>query len=453
ARDSFGRIELNDDLQRALHTLKGSAQMAAVTPIADVVMPVEHLVKEMRAAQLGADSEVLDLLDTTASLLQAGLAQLDSTPYAALPGTDEWIARVAMIYHDRLDNPQTDGAGAEDDGAYSPALLNRFLGDAIEQVSAVADDITLWAGQRLGDERQHTLAATLSQVADAAENLGINAVSELAQALQVLLRNGADRPLPGPDFFAVTQAAAEELIDMFDRLAANQEPQANETMVQRLQDFEFPPEPPVLDMSDAVYLQPGHEQLLEPQSTELLSSDLQSSDLQSREELAAEPESDFEMVGDSTFDGGFETAFAADDVATFEIESIEPAATLDAEPVMDEDADLAAFVAELASIEPQQAGIEPEPAQIESDQAEIEAELVEIESASAPVETALIDIAAELETIEPELLPIDAADDLNDFADLDAFALDDADDLANSGDDDHLLAIDDMEGETIDLKD
>src|SRR5690606_13806488 len=235
ARDSFGRIELNDDLQRALHTLKGSAQMAAVTPIADVVMPVEHLVKEMRAAQLGADSEVLDLLDTTASLLQAGLAQLDSTPYAALPGTDEWIARVAMIYHDRLDNPQTDGAGAEDDGSYSPALLNRFLGDAIEQVSAVADDITLWAEQRLGDERQHTLAATLSQVADAAENLGINAVSELAQALQVLLRNGADRPLPGPDFFAVTQAAAEELIDMFDRLAANQEPQANETMVQRLQ--------------------------------------------------------------------------------------------------------------------------------------------------------------------------------------------------------------------------
>jgi chemosensory pili system protein ChpA (sensor histidine kinase/response regulator) len=364
AREQFGPVELNDNLQRALHTLKGSAQMAGVAPIAAVVTPVEYLVKELRAAQIGADAEVLDLLDTTASLLHAGLAQLATTPYAELPGTDAWVAHVDTIYHARIDKPQA-VTGTGNDEAFSPALLNQFLGDAIEQISAVADDLDLWAAMQLGDARQHTLPATVSQVADAAEALGIGAVSELAQALQTLLRRGADAPAPGADFFELAKLAAERIIDMFDRLAANQEPQPDESLLALLQEFEFPAEPPLLDASIETPL--GEAPAFEADFA------------------APEP------VAEAFFGTAFET-------------SKEP-------------------------------GIEPA---IET--SEPVADLIEPISADEP---------------DTDVAPVDLGDAVAELAEADLGAL--TDDLAafahdeEEPHDDHLIAIDDLEGETVDL--
>ena len=45
-RDLAGPAELTDELQRALHTLKGSANMAGITPVVTIVTPLEHTVKE-----------------------------------------------------------------------------------------------------------------------------------------------------------------------------------------------------------------------------------------------------------------------------------------------------------------------------------------------------------------------------------------------------------------------
>ncbi len=61
---------------------------------------------------------------------------------------------------------------------------------------------------------------------------------ELAQALQALLRQGADS-LVDARFFAIAGAGADTLIDMLDRLAANQQPDSPIDLVTALQEFEF----------------------------------------------------------------------------------------------------------------------------------------------------------------------------------------------------------------------
>ena len=51
-------LRINDDVSRAMHTLKGSANTASVAPIAKVVIPAEKLFKEIRGAGLRVDDRI-----------------------------------------------------------------------------------------------------------------------------------------------------------------------------------------------------------------------------------------------------------------------------------------------------------------------------------------------------------------------------------------------------------
>jgi chemosensory pili system protein ChpA (sensor histidine kinase/response regulator) len=230
-------LELSDDLQRALHTLKGSAHMAEVAGIAQVVTPVERLVKELRAAQLKADPDVVDVLGQSVRMIRAGLGDSAATARASLPGADDFALAVDALRLSRL--ALLDGDSEQPGDGVSPAAVTRFLGDAIELISAVGDDLRSWRDQRLDDQRQHTLAATISQVSDSAEALNLAPIVELAQGLQTLLRIGADSPQPHDSFFSLAGLATDRLIDMLDRLAANQHPDIDAELLTALQDYDF----------------------------------------------------------------------------------------------------------------------------------------------------------------------------------------------------------------------
>src|SRR5690625_6825375 len=52
----------SDSTQRALHTLKGSAHMADIQPIAELVVPLERFIKERCTYQVNVDEDILQLL-------------------------------------------------------------------------------------------------------------------------------------------------------------------------------------------------------------------------------------------------------------------------------------------------------------------------------------------------------------------------------------------------------
>ena len=78
---------VTDALQRALHTLKGSAHMAGVLPVAEIATPLERMVKEFKNNLLQIDLAEAELLRDAEQLLRQGLANLDEQPLAAIPGT------------------------------------------------------------------------------------------------------------------------------------------------------------------------------------------------------------------------------------------------------------------------------------------------------------------------------------------------------------------------------
>lgn len=235
----------SDDLQRALHTLKGSAQMAGMSPIAAVVTPIEHLVKALRAAQKPLDAEVLVLLVEGASLLHQGLDQLETTPLQPLAGSEELSRRVEALVDARLavESPLEAGAGA----GLPPHLFQRLLNEAMDMVSTATDEVQRWQQGQLIGSRRLALVTTLGRVAEHAGCMNQPLLEELVHALQVLLRQGTERSdFPGEDFFQWVLAALDAMVDMLDRLAAQQYPEMDRTLLAALRDFRF------ADQDDAV---------------------------------------------------------------------------------------------------------------------------------------------------------------------------------------------------------
>lgn len=257
-----GPAELSDELQRALHTLKGSAHMADVAGIARVVTPVERLVKELRAAQLKADPDVMAVLAQCVQMTRAALTELGGARHYQVPGAEDFELAVEALHYSRL--ALVDSEPEQAGGGISPAALNQFLSDAAELIAGVSDDIASWRDRCLDDQRQHTLAATISQVADSAEALNLAPVVDLAQALQTLLRIGADHPAPGERFYMLALVAAERLIDMLDRLAANQRPDVDNELLNTLQEFEFSSESEQSAFADIPLLEDVVELLAPP---------------------------------------------------------------------------------------------------------------------------------------------------------------------------------------------
>lgn len=97
-------LQASDELQRALHTLKGSAYMAGVLPIAELAAPLDLLAREYRAHLMALDLDEVELLLEAEGLFRRGLQQLDSDPLVPIEGAADLIERVKALTAERLES-------------------------------------------------------------------------------------------------------------------------------------------------------------------------------------------------------------------------------------------------------------------------------------------------------------------------------------------------------------
>ena len=95
-------LQASDELQRALHTLKGSASMAGVLPIAELAAPLDQLTREYKAHRLALDLDEVELLREAEGLFRLGLRQLKRDPLAGIPGACSLIERTQALLAERL---------------------------------------------------------------------------------------------------------------------------------------------------------------------------------------------------------------------------------------------------------------------------------------------------------------------------------------------------------------
>lgn len=232
-----GPVELTDELQRALHTLKGSANMAGVIPVAMVVVPVENLVKELRASQFKSDAEITSVLENASQFIKSGVEQLETTPMQPLEGVDVFIQHVNELLAARL---ATATLNEDDSESIPPEALNEFLSSGLDLISDVEDLTAKWKAQDLPEDQRATLTENLEQFIAKAEAVNMHAPMELAEVMQALYRRGIQANTePDPSFFAVAAKGNDSLIDMLDQIAGHQAPTFDSALFHEIQEYEL----------------------------------------------------------------------------------------------------------------------------------------------------------------------------------------------------------------------
>ncbi|HET8850805.1 MAG TPA: Hpt domain-containing protein, partial [Marinobacter sp.] len=227
-------VAYTDDLSRALHTLKGSANTAGIVPIATVVTPLERFVKESRAQNKRADRDVLTLIADARDFLIHGLAQLNDDPQAPLDGTDDYLARLEQTSRQTLTYHATDDSVQPAAQAASP-LVQLFLGEGLDTVLDAEAILDRWAEQPTDRSAVDTLRAELNQLTRGAKEAGLADVASLAGALTDAYSRAAGQNLsPDTAFFATVRDAHEQLINLMDQVAAGLATESEDQLLEQL---------------------------------------------------------------------------------------------------------------------------------------------------------------------------------------------------------------------------
>ncbi|MBQ0764120.1 Hpt domain-containing protein [Marinobacter psychrophilus] len=226
-----------DELTRALHTLKGSAHTTGITPIADLVTPLERFVKDARAENKRCDRDAISLLEQGVLLLNQGLLQLHSQPLAELPGSREFLEQLEQLASATLKGASYDDTQLSSANSRS-ALLELFVNDDINIVLNASSILDSWIANPANGQALEQLRHELTLLTAATEIAGLDDIVTLSVALQgsySVLAN-SDRE-PKPELQACLHLAHEQLINMMDQAAAGLTIDSADPLRQQLMDF------------------------------------------------------------------------------------------------------------------------------------------------------------------------------------------------------------------------
>ncbi|WAB98556.1 Hpt domain-containing protein [Pseudomonas putida] len=226
--------EVSDTLQRALHTLKGSAAMAGVLPIAELATALDRLVREYRGHHLPLQAAERQWLEEARGLFQLGLAQLTSTPLAPICGAAQLIEQVGEAVDMRLaslhEEPSHGRRGKRD-----PQLIASFLAQSMDILLDAEALLSRWQEQPGQRQSLDSLLDGLTTLCHGAHLADLWQMDDVCEALLDLYGAVEEGSLAADGrFFVLARQAHEALLDMLDEVAAGQEPTARPACVEGL---------------------------------------------------------------------------------------------------------------------------------------------------------------------------------------------------------------------------
>jgi chemosensory pili system protein ChpA (sensor histidine kinase/response regulator) len=280
--------DLSDQLQRALHTLKGSAHMAGITHIALASSPLEKLVKELRAYQIKNTPGLVGLLVEGVALIELGMEQLETDLTAPNPAEEAFLAHVSEM-EQLLLAPVTNNEF--DSQLPDPQQLEQLLTQGVDVLLDADDIVKSWILDVENDSALSQLNDELKQVIDGAKKAEIPPVIALSEALHDLYSHILEtekKQLTHPEVLSEALLAAHEsLLNMFDYLAAGQSLSDDGEVLAKLQEADALLKQPSVELVEEELLETEIDlaaddielDVMEPEAFELEVSEQETSEI------------------------------------------------------------------------------------------------------------------------------------------------------------------------------
>lgn len=248
---------ISDEVLRSLHTLKGSAGMAGIRPVAEIAAPMEHLFKDLRNQIGHAKRDHLQSLRDSHRFIRDSIADLNQGGNGRVSGAEELISHIRQLDQERLahlEKEQLEKLTGESSTALTAAtqgLVASFMQLGIDHVLDASWELEGWLAGPDAASYLDALRQELSYLQEAAQQKQVDALALLCERLAaVYARIAAQELASGDKVLGVLLVAHEEIINIFDTLAASQTVQPDETLLAQLQALLQAPAVTVASLSD-----------------------------------------------------------------------------------------------------------------------------------------------------------------------------------------------------------
>ncbi len=214
----------SDEFQRALHTLKGSAKMAQVWPIAHIAEPLENFMKELTTFQVSINADVLQLIKDAADYISAGVVQIESCETVCIDKTEQFTARTKELRDLAIAHLVLPQDSNEISQAVDPRMLSLVMAEEMALLLEADSLLQRWQeNEATSDDELNSLLAELSVLEEGARQANLNEMAALSALLTESYKQARTKTLEANDVFFVTMKQGHEaLLDMVDAVAAAQ---------------------------------------------------------------------------------------------------------------------------------------------------------------------------------------------------------------------------------------
>jgi chemosensory pili system protein ChpA (sensor histidine kinase/response regulator) len=233
-------VEPTDPLQRALHTLKGSAYMAEVAPIAELASPLERLVKELRGFQIKVGVEFIDLLADAVTEIRYGLSLIEKRKLVSLPQSEAILARIEELRLNLLGQGAVTAGSDSSEGEEPVEEMTRFdmfLVSEMDALMDVAPFLAQWTEQQDASGLDRIVFELEEMAAGAEERSSLLPIASLARAIVPCYAHAQTSHRVFTAWEPLALEAHNDLIDFMDRMAASEDLFNNTELEERLAAF------------------------------------------------------------------------------------------------------------------------------------------------------------------------------------------------------------------------
>lgn len=237
-QNTGGNCEIDSSLHRALHTLKGSAQVANVEPIAELSRALEELLKVLVDSERHVDSSVFDLLDESVAAMTDVLSVINVSG-VQVPDVNPLIEQAVSIaseceqeIRDRehsavsaeshtpmIESPEVESREVSEEADDDDELRLIFLEEAIDLVEELEEGLSHWRENPQVFSSLEDVQRTLHTLKGGARLAGQLAVGDLSHAFESLLVGISDKRLDvSDDILNLVQQASDQLAMQVDQM-------------------------------------------------------------------------------------------------------------------------------------------------------------------------------------------------------------------------------------------
>lgn len=214
----------SDNLQRALHTLKGSAKMAQVTLIAEMAEPLENFAKELITYQVPITDDILQLIKDAGSYTAGAIEAVENGREIEVSKLPQFLARafelreMAVGHLIRLKELEKQGVNKVD-----PRLLSIFMAEEMTLLLEADQLLAQWQNNPGQLDRIDDVIRELTTLEQGAQQANLPDMANLSQRLSAIHGHIKQANLElDAGFFETLLAGHNALLDMVDAVAAGQ---------------------------------------------------------------------------------------------------------------------------------------------------------------------------------------------------------------------------------------